>query len=182
LTWRELREGAIRAVDADPDAGEVAAAGLEHVREVGLGRAGALLDCPAAGRVRIEELLDLLLLLVDELAAAAEQLHAVVLRRVVGGGDDDAEVVREKRHGRRRKDAAEDCGAASGDDAARDRLLEHGAGLARVAADENAPTAAPQRRRLADPLDELRRQVGADHATHTICPEIASSHRAEANS
>ena len=57
------------------------------------------------------------------------------------------------------------------DDAARERLLELRPGAARVAPDEDAAAAGPERRRLADPLDEVGRQVVADDTADTIGSE-----------
>ena len=134
---------------------------------------------PPPGAWAVEQGFDLLLLLVDELPARAEELDAVVLGRVVRRRDDDAELVGEERDRRGREHAAEDGDAAGRGDAARDRLLELGAGAARVASDQDSPAAAPERRRLPDPLDELGRQVGADDATHPVCSEVAPSHADE---
>ena len=121
--------------------------------------------------------LDLLLGGVGELAAfAVEELDAVVLGRVVRGRDDDAEVEREQRDGGRRQHAAEDAVAAGRDDAARERLLELDARGARVAADEDLRRARPERRRAAEPLDELGRQELAHDAADTIGAEVPPSH------
>ena len=60
-----------------------------------------------------------------------------------------AEVEREQRDGRRRQDAGDDGVAAGGGDPARERVLELGAGGARVAADEDP--AAPDQRVAARP-------------------------------
>ena len=105
-----------------------------------------------------------------------EELDAVVLGRVVRGRDDDAEVEREQRDGRRRQDAAEDAVAAGRDDAARERLLELDARGARVAADEDLRRARPERRRAAEPLDELGRQELAHDAADAIGAEVPPSH------
>ena len=150
------------------------------MREVGVRRADALLDRSAARRMAVEKGFDLLLLLVDELPARAEELHAVVLRRVVRGRDDDAELLGQERDRRGREHAPEDSYAAGRRDAARDRLLELGAGSARVASDQDSPTAAPERRRLPDPLDELGRQVDADDPADPVRSEVAAGHAREA--
>ena len=166
-TRREVRERAVRAVDADPEAGEIRAEVRDDMVEIRIRGVVEGLDRSAAGRRRVEERLDLLLLLVDELPSASEELHAVVLRRVVRRRDDDAEVVREQRDCRRREDAAENGGAARRRDAARDCLLELGPGAARVAADEHASAPRPQCRGLPDLLDEIRGQLVADdHRGH----------------
>src|SRR5207248_7098281 len=98
--------------------------------------------------------LDLLLRCVGELVPlGVEELDAVVLRRVVRGGDDDAEVEREQRDSRCRKDTAEDCVAADGDDAARERLLELDTGCARVPADEHLRRTRPRGGGATETLD-----------------------------
>ena len=70
-----------------------------------------------------------------------------------------------------------DVGAPRGE-AGRERRLEHRAGGAGVAAYEDARSAAPERERLAEPLDELRREVLAHDAADPVSPEVAS-HGAE---
>ena len=106
---------------------------------------------------------------------AVEELHAVVLGRVVRGGDDDAEVERGERDRRRRQHAAEHRGPAGRDDAARERRLELDPGAARVAPDEDAPGAAPKRRRAPEPLDEVGRDELADDPAHAVGPEVAAT-------
>ena len=96
-------------------------------------------------------------------------------------GDDGAEVEREQRDGRRRKHAREHRGAAGGRDAARERLLELDAGGARVAPDEDAAAAGPERDGLAELLDELGRQALADDAADTVGAEVATRHGARAS-
>ena len=165
--------GAVGAVDRDPEAGEVGAEALEHVVEVAVGVDADAVDRPAAAFGRVEQRLDLLLGRVGELAAVlVEELDAVVLRRVVRSRDDDAEVEREQRHGGRREHAGEHGVPAGGDDAARERLLELGAGAAGVTADEDAAAAGPERRRLAEPLDEVDGQILADDATDAVGAEV----------
>ena len=66
----------------------------------------------------------------------------------------------------------------AGHDAARERLLELDAGGARVAADEDAAAARPQRDGLAELLDELGRQALADDPAHTVGAEVATRHAA----
>ena len=61
---------------------------------------------------------------------------------------------------------------ARGDDAARERLLELGAGAARVAADEDAAAARPARHGAAELLDELGRQRLADDAADAVRAEV----------
>ena len=122
---------------------------------------------------RVEQRLDLLLGGVGQLAAVlVEELDAVVLRRVVRCRDDDAEVEREQRHRRRRQHPGEHGVAARGDDAARERLLELGTRAAGVTADEDATAAGPERRGLAEPLDELDGQILADDAPDAVGPEV----------
>ena len=126
---------------------------------------------PGAG---VEQRLDLLLGGVGQLAAVlVEELDAVVLRRVVRCRDDDAEVEREQRHRWRRQYPGEHGVAARGDDAARERLLELGAGAARVAADEDA-TAALTRAVEALPSRSTRSdgQILADDAPDAVGAEI----------
>src|SRR4029453_9255944 len=74
---RKAREGAVRAVDADPQAREVGAEALDDVREVRLRGVAEALGGSTARCVRVEERLDLLLLVIDELAAGTEELDAV---------------------------------------------------------------------------------------------------------
>ena len=71
---REARVGAVRAVDGDPQPGQVGAEALEDVLEVRVGRDLDVLDRPLvdAGR-RGEQLLDLLLGRVGELVALASR-------------------------------------------------------------------------------------------------------------
>ena len=129
----------------------------------------------------VEQRLDLLLRRVGQLVARrVEELDAVVLGRVVRRRDDDAEVEREQRDRGRRQHAAEDAVAAGGDDAARERLLELDAGRARVAADEHLRGAGPERRRAAEPLDELRREELAHDPANTVGAEVPARHVAAA--
>ncbi len=151
------------------------------MREVVTRRIVECLDRPAARSSGVEERLDLLLLFVDELAAGAEELDAVVLGRVVRSRDHDPELGGEKGDRGRRKHATEDGHASCRGDAARHRLLELGAGATCVAADEDAPTAGPQRRSLPDPLDELGGQVDADDPTDSVRSEVAAGHAREAS-
>src|SRR5579862_6328210 len=78
---RETRICAVRAVDGDAKAVEVAAEPFEDVLEVRVGRDLHVLDASLVDRRRgRQELLDLLLVLVRELVAVrVEELHAVVL-------------------------------------------------------------------------------------------------------
>ena len=55
--------------------------------------------------------------------------------------------------------------------------LELGARAARVAPDEDASRAAPERRRAAEPLDEVGREELADDAADAVGPEVAPRHR-----
>ncbi len=120
----------------------------------------------------VEERLDLLLEGVGELVpVAVEELDAVVLRRVVRGRDHDAQVEREQGDRRRRQHSGEDGVATGGNDTARERLLELGPGAARVAADEDATAAGPERRGLAELLDELDGQVLAEDPPDSVGAE-----------
>ena len=120
----------------------------------------------------VEQRLDLLLEGVGELVpVAVEELDAVVLRRVVRGGDHDAQVEREQGDRRRRQDSGENGVAACGNDTARERLLELRPGAARVAADEDAAAAGPERRSLAELLDELGGQVLAEDPPDSVGAE-----------
>ena len=123
----------------------------------------------------VEQRLDLLLGRVRELAAVSvEELDAVVLGRVVRGGDDGAEVEREQRDGRRRQDAREHGMAARRGDAGGEGALELAARRARVASDEHRPAARPERRRAAEPLDELGGEILADDSPYAVGAEVAS--------
>src|SRR5215217_4469995 len=94
---RDARVRAVRAVDHNAQAAELAAEAFEHVIEVALRGDADPVDRSSARRLPVEERLDLFLRRVDELpAVAVEELDAVVLRRVVRGGDHDAEVEREQ--------------------------------------------------------------------------------------
>ena len=62
---------------------------------------------------------------------------------------------------------------AGRDDPAANASSSSGAGAARVAADEDAPAAAPERGRLAELLDELDGQVLAHDAANTVGAEVA---------
>ena len=169
-----LRVGAVGAVDGDPQAGEVGAEALDDVLEVAVGRDADPVDRRRrlAPERRAAPRSPPPTSSVSLLPVAVEELDAVVLGRVVRGRDDDAEVEREQRHRRGRQDAGEHGVAARGDDAARERLLELRAGAARVAADEDAAAAGPERRRLAEPLDELGGQVLADDAPDAVRAEV----------
>ena len=146
--------------------------------EVAVGRDVDAIDLAAARSGRVEQRLDLLLRGVGELASApVEELDAVVLRRVVRRRDDDAEIEPEQRDRGSRHDAGEHRGAAGRDDAARERLLELLARAARVAADEDAPAARPERGRLAELLDELDRDELAHDAPDPVGAEISTSPR-----
>ena len=170
---RDPGVGAVGAVDAEPQAGEVVAEALEHMVEVALGVDVDPVDRAAAAFGRVEQPLDLLLGGVAQLAAVlVEELDPVVLGRVVRGGDDDAEVEREQRHRGRRQDAGEHRIAAGRDDAARERLFELRPRAARVAADEDAAAPRPERRCFAQLLDELGGQILADDATDAVSPEV----------
>ncbi len=59
-----------------------------------------------------------------------------------------------------------------------ERLLELRAAGARVAPDEDAAPAAPQRSRLAEPLDEIGRQRLADDAANAVRSEVLPRHGA----
>src|SRR5262249_48319565 len=121
---------------------------------------------------RLEEGLDLHLLLVEQLSAVVEELHAVVLGRVVRRGDDDAEVLGQERNRGSRQNTREHGRAVCRNDSPCHRLLELGSRTASIAADQNAPATCPEGRGLADPLDEVRRELCAHHAAHPIGPEV----------
>ena len=176
---REAGVGAVRAVDRDAEAGQVGAEALEHVLEVAVRRDLDPVDLAAAGSRRVEERLDLLLGGVRQLAAVAvEELDAVVLRRVVRGGDHRAEIEAEQRDRGRRQDAGEHGGSSRRGDPVRERLLELEAAGARVAPHEDTAAPAPERRRLAEPLDEVGRQRLADDAANAVRSEVLPRHGA----
>jgi hypothetical protein len=174
---RESCVCAVRTVDDDPQSGEIGAEAVDHVLEVAVCCDADTVDRAAAASVGVEQRLDRLLLVVDELpSVAGEELDAVVLRRIVRSGDDDAEIEREQRDRGRREHAGKDGVSARRDHAVRERLLELGAGGARVAPDEDASTARPERRGLAEALDERRRQELADDPADTVRAEVAPRH------
>ena len=161
---REAGVRAVRAVDRDAQAGQVRAEALEHVlrdscrrrcrrgrsrRRRGAGASSSASISSSAASVSLRPV-------------AVEELDAVVLGRVVRRRDDDAEIEPEQRDGRSRHDACEHGGAAGRDDAARECLFELLARAARVAADEHATAARPERRRLAELLDE----IGGEELAH----------------
>src|SRR5205807_9944186 len=165
----------VRAVDADAQAREVRAEALEHVLEIAVGRDADLVDVAAVRPAQVEQRLDLLLLPVCELlAAAVEELDAVVLGWIVRRGDHAAEVERQQRDRGCGQNTRDDGIAAGGRDPAGERGFKLDTGRPRVAADEDAPAAAPERRGAAEPLHELSRQVLADNATDTVRAEVLS--------
>src|SRR2546423_474412 len=107
---------------------------------------------------------------------SVEDLDAVVLGWIVRGGDTDAGVESQERHGGRRHDAGEHRRAARRRDPARERVCELLAGGTRVASDEDAAAARPERGRLAEALDELGRQELAHDAADTVGAEVAPRH------
>ena len=173
---RDPRVGPVGAVDHELQTGEVGAEALDDVVEVALLGDVHVVDLAGApGEGDVEECLDLLLGRVGELAAlAVEELDAVVLRRVVRGGDDCPEVEREQRDGRRRQHAREHRVPSRGHDTPAERLLQLLARLSRVAPDEDAPPVRPERRRPAELLDELRRQVLPDDPPDPVGTEVAA--------
>src|SRR5439155_11528567 len=58
---REAGVGAVRAIDRDPEPGEVGAEALEHVLEIAVGGDAHAVDLASARAGRFEERLDLLL-------------------------------------------------------------------------------------------------------------------------
>ena len=148
---RDSRVRAVRAVDREPEPGQVAAEPLDDVLEVAVGGDADVVDRSlAVGRRSVEERLDLLLGGVAQLAAVGvEELDPVVLRRVVRGGDDRTEVEGEERDGRGRQDACDDGVPTRGCDALRERLLEVRPRAACVAPDEDAATSRPDSCRAA---------------------------------
>ena len=150
---------------------------LEHVLEIAVDGDADVVDLAAAGCGRVEQRLDLFFGVGELAPVAVEELDAVVLRRVVRRRDDDAEVEPEQRDRRRRHDACQH-GAAGRCDTARERLLELLARGARVAADEDAAAPGPERRRLAQLLDELGRHELAHDAADSIGAEVAPRHGA----
>src|SRR5712691_9606980 len=177
--WRDPREGAVRAVDADAQTGQVGAKPVEDVVEIAVDRDLQIVDLASlrVARRSVEQRLDLFLVRVGELAACfVKELDAVVLGRVVRGRDHGAKVESEERDRRRRKHPGEDGVAAGRRDAAREGTLELAAGGARVPADEDRTTPAPERCRPTEPLDQLRSQVLADDPAYPICAEVPACH------
>jgi hypothetical protein len=172
---RDPRVRAVRAVDDDAQPVELAAEALEHVLQVALRGDAHAVDRAAARAVGGEQRFDLLLGGVHELLpVTVEELDAVVLGRVVRGGDHDAEVEREQRNGRSGEHTCQHGVSAGRHDAPRERLLELFSRRARIPADEHASAPAPERRRLAELLDELRGEVRAHDAAHAVGAEVAA--------
>jgi hypothetical protein len=122
--------------------------------------------------------LDLGLLVVRDLhALRAEELDAVVAIRVVRGRDDDRHVepVPAHQHGCARcgQHAAEQRVPSAGGDAGRERGLEHLAGLARVADDQDLGVLGRRRERggAPEPEGEIRGQEIARDAADPVGPE-----------
>ena len=176
---RETGVGAVRAVDGDAKAGEVGAEALEDVLEVAVRGDLDAVDLATAGSRAVEERLDLLLGAVCQLAAVpVEELDAVVLRRIVRGRDDRAEIEAEERDRRRRQHARKDGASTGRGDALRERILELRAAGPRVTSYEDASPAAPERRRLAEALDEIDRERLADDAADAVRSEVLPRHGA----
>ena len=175
---RDRRVGAVRAIDRDAETRQVAAEPFDDVLEVGIGRDADVVDLPATGPPGcVEQPLDLLLGGVAQLAAVAiEELEPVVFGGVVRGRDHDAEVEREQGNRRSREHAAQHRVAAGLDDSPGKGLLELGPRAARVAADENSAALRPERRSLAEALDELVRQVLPYYAADAVRSEVPPSH------
>ena len=173
----EARERAVRAIDADSQTREIGAEALHDVVEVALACIVHALGGAAAADRSVEERLDLLLLGVGELSPVGlEELDAVVLGRVVRRGDDGPQVLGEKGDRRSRQDSTENRGSACRGDSARERGLELRPRPARVAPHEDAARAAPESRRLSEPLDEVGRQVLPDNTANPVGPEVAPRH------
>ena len=176
---RETGVGAVRAVDGDAKAGEVGAEALEDVLEVAVRGDLDAVDLATAGGGAVEERLDLLLGAVRQLAAVpVEELDAVVLRWIVRGRDDRAEIEAEERDRRRRQHARKDGASTGRGDALRERILELRAAGPRVTSYEDASPAAPERRRLAEALDEIDRERLADDAADAVRSEVLPRHGA----
>ena len=158
---------------------QIAAEPLEHVLEIAVDGDADVRDLAASRCRRVEQRLDLLLRRIAQLASlVVEELDAVVLGRIVRRGDDHAEIEPEQRGRGRRDDACEDGRASRRRDTARERLFELLAGRPRVAADEDATASGPERRRLAELLDELGGEELADDAADPVGAEVAARHGA----
>src|SRR5262249_60025437 len=111
-------------------------------------------------------------------AVGVEELDPVVRGGVVGGGDDDAGVGREQGHRGGRQDAGRDRVAARLDDTTGKSLLQLWARGASVTAEEDAAAPRPERRGLAQSLDEVGRQVLPEYAPNTVRSKVPPSHGA----
>ena len=177
---REARVRAVRAVERDPQPAQVGAEVREHVLEVAVGRRRpSRPTSPGSARGgRVEQRLDLLLGRVGQLAPArVEELDAVVLGRVVRGRDDDAEVER----ARARRPASAARRRAPRSRRPRRRRARTPASSSGPEPRVSRPTktrsrAAPERRRPAEPLDELRRQELADDPANAVRAEVPTRH------
>jgi hypothetical protein len=95
--------------------------------------------------------------------------------------DDDAEVKREQRDSRCRQHAGEDCVPARLHDTARERFLERLTRRARVPSEKDALVGVrPQRRRLAEPFEEVLGDEVADDPADAVRSEVVPSHGARA--
>ncbi len=177
---RQPGHGPVGRVAGDPQAVEGRAEALDEHVDVALAEPVGAHGLPGGCRGRFvgEERLDLELLLVGQLdALAREDLDAVVLGRVVARRDDRATRLREERNRRRREDATEGYGRSAGREPGRERLLERGPGLARVAADEHGTALAPTGERDAEARDELVGQRVADDPPDAVGPEVGTRRR-----
>ncbi len=123
---------------------------------------------------------------VGELVAVGpEELDAVVLIGVVGGRDDDAEIgperARQHGHGRRRLRPQQDHIHPHGDEACRQRRLQHIAGEPRILADDDtvaviaaAELGAGGQRQLEGGAGRDRLAIGG--AAKTVGAEELASH------
>ncbi|GAA4948462.1 hypothetical protein GCM10023238_13460 [Streptomyces heliomycini] len=193
----DLRGGAVRLVEDDPQAVQPVRKGADEVGDVTVepllvvahaADAGAGRAVPGgAGAVLLVHGLDPVLQLVGELVTAAgEELDAVVRHGVVARGEHDAEVGAERtgevRHRRRRQHAdPQDVHARAGE-ARDDGGLQELPGRAWVTSDHGGGPVSLERARLGQyvrggdgqPERHLRRQVRVGDTAHAVRAEESS--------
>ena len=171
-------------IDGDLHAGQIDAALLQHcsrmigVVEGGVGYGAGLAGLDLFAADLLDNRLHLVLDCIGELVAlTVEELDAVIFGQIVARRDDDAAIgshlTRDEGDGRRRHDAHDGGLTAFGAYAIDERLLEHGARLAAIPADEDA---------LADLADRRASQSNRQVAIKLLTRDAANAIRAKQSS